>query len=1510
MANERASENESTMMNGVERLNTALETYLDENTDNLAKNTNFGYIEDLTAFPKYNRGTISDGQQIGGFKFRGDNWQHALGSDFLNKQIQKGFQVGPGSVSLIHKYLPAGKYFIAAEMMNALVEDTKYNLSYDLESNVFGFIGSDTIQLGTIKGEEFTTLYFIGELQRGQVFDAGFYWDAPQTGASFRIKNFQVRAFGDVTSQAQHNAAWDAFKAQWDATVSARDKVNALSVDPNYPWGKAALLEKKNGLDVYFLDQYKKHWITPDGQDAGIATTEELDDWAVYQGMPEVIYLDSITGDLISNREEYPLVRGYQQASNEIISLNKPFSDLCDAIENARQTRNQGKNATGDRETFKAEIESALSTLYKYRECTSDKTRDEDLNVVEETTQALARAKEAFLNSCVNSDIVDIDFSNGAEYIEETGEQSAQYVVRGKAGEMYFSNFQPDNQANDLGYNLGYGDEYTDMLRVGNGTATVDFEEVSEGDVVTVSFDMYYGQLQNRVVAFQLQNAAGERVAGMSYNVNSSWAIINDFNELGIDCSKIARAGSKPNTDNHTILTGAGVTSYEIVFDYGKGRITTTMNSVKNGVFVTDTIINPNSLENNKIAKFVLSSTFNNAARRCWFDNLKITRSVSTSDFEEDILTNTYLDVPEYKEALDSIDLTPIIAEADSMANQHMWIELKNQLKDVADTYRNETDNDKKYEGYAILKDLIDKSYGSIKMYMEAESQMNQLSGMFVDNGMRDTAVIAEAQQFYLEQTTALTNETLDTETLVYEVLSQADYYIRLLNQQSLTINVQEPGTLSSLVYDRVSDLSTVSGLIVSGSLNDDDIYFIAQNLTSLLKLDMGEATLSNPNWNVQCRAYSLQTLILPKNLETIASKYFFEDLSALTNIVFPSTLKSIGSGTFMRCSSLKKVVLPEGLTTLNSNAFAYCKSLTEVVLPSTLTSVSSPFYGCNNLTSITFNAVEAPYIKRYVMDGSSESNCTLYVPAELYEDFLNAEYWNLFDIQPMGSANMGNLRVTNEKWINTNDTIYQNTIPAINVTMRDRGDNYWTMDRYQYGALYTEGESMLSASQFSMYFDPYMKLQQQWNGYQGVRTSAVLMNNAPMRADSVSATLRLPANRWSFLSLPFDVKVSEIIWKNEGQPFVIYKYDGKRRADGDMNNTWVRMTADSTLHAGIGYIWQTADDLMTGYDYTTCTVTALNNTNKNNIFVRENVDVQLTEYLSELPQNRSWNLVGNPYPAYYETRAMDYTSPFITWNIAEQNYQAYSPVDDDYILMPGEAIFFQRPVDQAAITFLKEGRQVADWQNWNYYFHGNNNDSIFGARQSDMRAERSVFNLTVTGNEMSDRTRFVINNDARLSYEMDKDASKFAGMNAKGVQLYTVEQGVRMAINERPISNGEVRLGMTIGTKGTYSLKVETKVDNEVYVLDRLTGVETLLGEEGYTFETETGTQDNRFVVRLGAGELTGIKSIENSEFRMENGEIYDLSGRKVKSQLSTLKSQIRSGLYINANGKKVVVK
>lgn len=496
--------------------------------------------------------------------------------------------------------------------------------------------------------------------------------------------------------------------------------------------------------------------------------------------------------------------------------------------------------------------------------------------------------------------------------------------------------------------------------------------------------------------------------------------------------------------------------------------------------------------------------------------------------------------------------------------------------------------------------------------------------------------------------------------------------------------------------------------------------------------------------------------------------------------------------------------------------------------------------------------------------------------------------------LEAVAVRDMSNIVVTEDYYLNTNDSIY-NDVKNINVAMRSQGNNYWYPYNYNFGALTVSGENMLSVDNFQMAYAPYVQYITKNYGYNGRRASAVLINSAPMRADTVAINMTLMANMWQFISLPFDIKVADINWANNDQLYAIYKYDGKKRADQDMQNTWVRMTADSTLQAGVGYIWQVANsyDEETGYsEIIRCELKARNNGNKNNIFVNSNTEVKMAEYLSEFVQDRSWNLLGNPYPAYFASRAMDITSPFTVWNLTQQNYEAYSPMDDDYVFAPGEAFFFQRPLDQATITFLKEGRQTDGYSYGRVFFNG--------ARQSEMTAKRYVFNLTLSGNELSDRTRFVINEEASLTYEMDKDASKFASMNANAVQLYTVENGVRYAINERPLGKGEIVLGMSIAKKGTYTLKLDTQVENEVILMDRLTGTEVLLNEDGYTFTAEAGKIDSRFVVRLVSGETTGISF--TPILSEGKGVVYDLQGRRVKSQL-------KSGLYIH-NGKKVVVK
>jgi hypothetical protein len=400
----------------------------------------------------------------------------------------------------------------------------------------------------------------------------------------------------------------------------------------------------------------------------------------------------------------------------------------------------------------------------------------------------------------------------------------------------------------------------------------------------------------------------------------------------------------------------------------------------------------------------------------------------------------------------------------------------------------------------------------------------------------------------------------------------------------------------------------------------------------------------------------------------------------------------------------------------------------------------------------------------------------------------------------------------------------------------------------------------------------------------------SALVNSATIRADRVNIQLYQRANEWDFLTLPFDVKVGDIRAGVDDDPLVIRKYDGEKRAQGLTGETWVNMTADSTLYAGQGYIWQSASS-NSSRSYTAFLINAEQTVNKNNIFANNDVELALNYYESEFEHNRSWNLIGNPYPAYYDIRAMRTSSPITIWDTYKRNYQAYSPQDDAYILNPGQAFFVQRPVDEEKITFLKEGRQAGmDVRNIDY-------GKINRAPQV---SERTVFNVILSGNDMSDRTRFVINASAKMDYEAGRDASKFMSEDEQAVQLYTLLSDVRYAINERPIGEGVIELGLQISQNGTYTITLDTQADNEVYLIDRETGEEIRIdGYENYTFSADKGTIEGRFVIRLGDGDVTGIKTIDKSQSTIDN--YYNLNGVRVEEP--------NKGIYIK-NGKKVVVK
>ena len=621
----------STATSFMKEVEEAFTAYMDASTHDITKNSYFPNIEDMTAVGKYNRGQISDGQIINCYKFVGSNWQHGQGGDNLNKYILPTNDNGDGGVLVVNSTLPKGKYFVSAEVQNGYANPNKdWGTYYYLESEVKGIVGKDTVSCGTISGEPYVRLYAVGEVAEDGKFEAGFLWMSPtQPTPCFRIKSFEVRSFVDVEDQVAHVKAWTDFKTQWNAAVGARNKTLELQADKlNYPWQQDSLARAITQWDPLYNAVIEAGWLDAEGNDAGVATTAELENWAVYQG----------TGAEGGDSIKYALVRGYQYANNYVIATNKVITDLGADIEDAKKVRDDDMNAQGDIPTFQKAIDAAEKELNDVKTTTTDATMQADSLKLASQRVTLAAAVEAFKKSAVLTPIADIDFAN--PFTEDA--DNGFFFINGATGRMEFGGASTVNTGADASesvvYAKGFGDASTDVLRIGNTNATVNLSEVpTDNDVIRFQFDMWFGKLVGKSIEVQLQNEAGDKVAGFSFSRYDAVTSYNDFSNdegTGMDIINVASAGIQ-NVGNIDILSDAYRSSFDLIIDY-KAQIMS--GSVKcNGNTSDGAHVAIPEVTDNKIAKFVLSSNYNNAARRGWFDNLKVYKYASKAEGPEDL---------------------------------------------------------------------------------------------------------------------------------------------------------------------------------------------------------------------------------------------------------------------------------------------------------------------------------------------------------------------------------------------------------------------------------------------------------------------------------------------------------------------------------------------------------------------------------------------------------------------------------------------------------------------------------------------------------------------------------------------------------------------------------------------------------------------------------------------------------------------------------------------------------
>jgi hypothetical protein len=405
----------------------------------------------------------------------------------------------------------------------------------------------------------------------------------------------------------------------------------------------------------------------------------------------------------------------------------------------------------------------------------------------------------------------------------------------------------------------------------------------------------------------------------------------------------------------------------------------------------------------------------------------------------------------------------------------------------------------------------------------------------------------------------------------------------------------------------------------------------------------------------------------------------------------------------------------------------------------------------------------------------------------------------------------------------------------------------------------------------------------------------------------NVAGNTELGNYRYYVVSFPFDVKISDITFPDlqSSMEVVCMEFDGAKRATAAASNYWRLLAGDEILHANQGYLIAFVGKQTSGYvtnyiEQTTLQLKAMDTDSKQQIFSNSDVAIALTPYPSEYKQREGWNLIGNPYPCFFDIKYLDWEAPVTVYDGFD--YYAFSPIDDEYYLYPNEAIFVQCSDENASVNFRKEGRLHNDpkglWQL---------SSSPAPARMMHRASasERSVYNFILSGESGYDRTRIVINEQASTAYETTRDAAKMLGQGGKP-QLYVLDGGVQYAINERPLEQGVFSLGMIFPVTGSYVLSLQDNPDEQMTVMltDHMTGTELDITETAYTFDASAGSTTNRFSLRIGRRIVNAMENIS-----AETGETvyYDLQGRMFRS-LPT-----QSGVYILKQGTathKVIVK
>jgi hypothetical protein len=285
----------------------------------------------------------------------------------------------------------------------------------------------------------------------------------------------------------------------------------------------------------------------------------------------------------------------------------------------------------------------------------------------------------------------------------------------------------------------------------------------------------------------------------------------------------------------------------------------------------------------------------------------------------------------------------------------------------------------------------------------------------------------------------------------LYQSAKQWQAFLNITDVKTITVTA---GNLSAALSRK--ELSTITQLIVSGTIDARDFKCLRDSMTSLSILDLtavgiksykgeggtAKSAASYPANELPIYAFgtdsigktTLKSVLLPATLTTISTNAFSK-CSGLKSLTIPVNVSTIANTAFNGCISMVQLLvesdnrnfssldgvlfnknqnilllfpkgkkgaytIPSTVGSIAENAFNSCVELTEITIPKSVNLIrTQAFAGCVQLREIYASGINPVMLKNgsNVFLGVNKATCVLHVPAGSVKGYKNAQQWQEF---------------------------------------------------------------------------------------------------------------------------------------------------------------------------------------------------------------------------------------------------------------------------------------------------------------------------------------------------------------------------------------------------------------------------------------------------------------------------------------------------------------------------------